>query len=301
MSFARDRDNILGRPEGKRADCLPTGQHPLLEVIGVSGHTVLTFRTSLFLAAPTVFLVLLMSGCGMVPTPPLTAGPATAPVVSPSATPSLAYTDRAPLETPMPVSSPTAPTHVPSTSTPTPIPSPTVPTLVPSPAAPTLAPSPTAPTLPPPPTEPKLVPSPTIPATAVVAGPAVSLDGVIFPVELAITSPERQQGLSDRPALAPGSGMLFIFEAEQGLSFWMKNMHFPLDMVWIGAGCTVVDISRDVPAPLPGTKNSDLPTYSPEGDAQYVLEINAGEAQALGLGPGAPVSFEGTISGEYGC
>ena len=81
----------------------------------------------------------------------------------------------------------------------------------------------------------------------------------------------------------------------------MKNMHFPLDMVWIGAGCTVVDISRDVPAPLPGTKNSDLPTYSPEGDAQYVLEINAGEAQALGLGPGAPVSFEGTISGEYGC
>ena len=132
-------------------------------------------------------------------------------------------------------------------------------------------------------------------------GPAVLLHGVAVPVELALTPEEQRQGLSDRPSLAPGTGMLFVFETEHALTFWMRNMHFPLDMVWIDAGCTVVDISQDVPPPTPGTPNSVLPRYSPDGPARYVLEINAGESGALGLGPGDRVSFAGTISGDYGC
>lgn len=95
--------------------------------------------------------------------------------------------------------------------------------------------------------------------------------------------------------------MLFIFESENRLRFWMREMEFALDMVWIGAKCKVVDISENVPHPEPGTSLDNLPRYSPESPAMYVLEINAGEAERLGLGAGDPVKFVGALAGEYGC
>ena len=124
---------------------------------------------------------------------------------------------------------------------------------------------------------------------------------VVLPVELAITPEERRQGLSDRPSLALGTGMLFVFESDGHRQFWMKNMHFPLDMVWIGSDCSVGEISGDVPASSPGADDSDVVRVSPEQEAQYVLEINGGEAAALGLAANDPVSYAGTIAGQYGC
>ena len=51
---------------------------------------------------------------------------------------------------------------------------------------------------------------------------------------------ERSQGLSGRPNLAAGTGMLFVFEQAGSYAFWMKDMRFPLDMVWIDAQCLQV-------------------------------------------------------------
>ena len=119
-------------------------------------------------------------------------------------------------------------------------------------------------------------------------GPAVVIGDVVLPVELAITPEERRQGLSDRPSLAPGTGMLFVFESDGHRQFWMKNMHFPLDMVWIGSDCAVGEISGEVPASPPGTDDSDVVRVSPEEEAQYVMEINGGEAAALETGPESP-------------
>ena len=116
--------------------------------------------------------------------------------------------------------------------------------------------------------------------TPVELGPAVVIGDVVLPVELAITPEERRQGLSDRPSLAPGTGMLFVFESDGHRQFWMKNMHFPLDMVWIGSDCAVGEISGEVPASPPGTDDSDVVRVSPEEEAQYVMEINGGEAAA---------------------
>ena len=137
--------------------------------------------------------------------------------------------------------------------------------------------------------------------TPVELGPAVVIGDVVLPVELAITPEERRQGLSDRPSLAPGTGMLFVFESDGHRQFWMKNMHFPLDMVWIGSDCAVGEISGEVPASPPGTDDSDVVRVSPEEEAQYVMEINGGEAAALGLAANDPVSFAGTIAEQYGC
>ena len=129
----------------------------------------------------------------------------------------------------------------------------------------------------------------------------VRVDQVVFPVELADSTEERIRGLSGRAFLDSGTGMLFVFEEESGRRFWMREMEFSLDMVWIDARCRVVDISADVPAPDPATPLEDLPRYSPEAPAQYVLEINGGESEALGLGPGDQVKFLGGLAGRFGC
>lgn len=122
-----------------------------------------------------------------------------------------------------------------------------------------------------------------------------------FAVELAITPEERAQGLSDRPDLPPGTGMLFIYRQQNRYSFWMRNMHFPLDILWINADCIVADASLNVPPPEPGQTTAQLPRYSPAVPVQYVLEINAGEAVDKGITPGASVEFTGDLAGQFGC
>ena len=211
---------------------------------------------------------------------------ATPPVAVPTGTPTPAATPTVAVPTgiPTPVATPTVAVPI---GIPTPVATPTTVTATEAPtptATPTRAPG-TAPPTP----------------TPVELGPAVVIGDVVLPVELAITPEERRQGLSDRPSLALGTGMLFVFESDGHRQFWMKNMHFPLDMVWIGSDCSVGEISGDVPASSPGADDSDVVRVSPEQEAQYVLEINGGEAAALGLAANDPVSFAGTIAGQYGC
>ena len=137
--------------------------------------------------------------------------------------------------------------------------------------------------------------------TPAIPGPVLKVGNALFPVELALTPEQHIQGLSDRDALAPGTGMLFVFQQESRRSFWMKGMRFPLDIVWIGADCTVVDVTVDAPRPEEGQPPHQLPRFSPETPARYVLEINAGESAAAGIGPGDLVEFAGDLAGRYGC
>ena len=133
------------------------------------------------------------------------------------------------------------------------------------------------------------------------SGPVVTLGGVAFRVELAISSEERILGLSGRPPLAPGAGMLFVLEQAERSSFWMRGMLFPLDMVWIDAECTVVHITRNAPAPAPAQALADLPRFGPPVPILYVLEINAGEAESAGITVGSPARFTGSLTGRFGC
>ena len=116
-----------------------------------------------------------------------------------------------------------------------------------------------------------------------------------------MTPEQRRQGLSDRESLESGSGMLFVFESPRSLTFWMVRMQFPLDFVWIGDDCTVGEISRDIPKPPPNADDSEIARVSPSGEMQFVVEINAGEAEEMGLGVGDGVAFGGSIEGRYGC
>lgn len=112
---------------------------------------------------------------------------------------------------------------------------------------------------------------------------SVKIGQKTFNVELAITADQQELGLGSRDSLAKNAGMLFVFKPAQTATFWMKDMRFNLDMVWISDG-KIVDISRNLPAPKSGTNPADLPTYSPNVLVDYVLEINAGQSVGMKIG-----------------
>ena len=95
---------------------------------------------------------------------------------------------------------------------------------------------------------------------------------VAFEIEIADTPEERKIGLMYRKQLPQKNGMLFVFEREQPLSFWMKNTLISLDMIFLNDEFEVINIVKNVPP----CDSDPCPTYKSEGDARYVLEINGG-------------------------
>lgn len=93
-------------------------------------------------------------------------------------------------------------------------------------------------------------------------------------VEIADTDSLRQKGLSGRNSLSENSGMLFVFPKNSFPSFWMKDMNFSLDFIWI-SDSKVSQINENV-QPEPGKTDSQLTLYSPRSPIDYVLEVNAG-------------------------
>ena len=137
---------------------------------------------------------------------------------------------------------------------------------------------------------------PTKPADAIVL-----IGDARYSVDLAILPRERQQGLSGREEMSRDSGMLFVFEEERQLRFWMKDMRFPLDIIWIDAECRLLAVAVDVPIPPPDASNEQIARVQSPGPARYVLEVHAGEAARNGLQPGDAVEFAGAITGKHGC
>lgn len=104
-----------------------------------------------------------------------------------------------------------------------------------------------------------------------------------YVVEIAATAEQQAQGLSGRTSMSEASGMLFPFSPPQIVSFWMKDMKFPIDIVWIANG-KVVGVVERVPMPLPTLAAQDLPTYEPSQPVDYVLELSAGQSQFFKVG-----------------
>jgi uncharacterized membrane protein (UPF0127 family) len=101
-------------------------------------------------------------------------------------------------------------------------------------------------------------------------------------VETVVSERARIQGLSDRPFLARGHGMLFVFDRGALHGMWMNRMQFALDIVWLDDYMRVVHITRGC---MPcGTEG--CPSYSSVYPARYAIELNAGDADALGFREG---------------
>lgn len=107
-------------------------------------------------------------------------------------------------------------------------------------------------------------------------------------IEVADTQATRAQGLSGRDALAGDSGMLFVFGSDDRHGFWMKDMKFAIDILWLGADGTIVDVASNVG---PDT----YPTiFEPAQPARFVLEVPAGYTATRGWGIGTRLEL-----GEY--
>ncbi len=118
--------------------------------------------------------------------------------------------------------------------------------------------------------------------------PATSLfaAGGSIKVFLADTETSREQGLSDILSLPNGEGALFVFDTPGKYGFWMKDMHFPIDLIWISADKTIAGVTKNV---LP----SSYPfVFMPPRDISYVLEMNAGSVTSFGLKTGTTVRFD---------
>lgn len=122
--------------------------------------------------------------------------------------------------------------------------------------------------------------------------PWVEVGGQRFTVEVADDFDERARGLMYRESMPADHGMLFVHDRETPLAYWMKNTKMPLDILYFDAERRLVSIQRGVPTCAAGDR---CPNYPSRGPAKYVLELNAGRSEPLGLTPGDPITFSADI------
>lgn len=125
-------------------------------------------------------------------------------------------------------------------------------------------------------------------------GESLVVNGKEISVEIADSEEERKQGLSGRTSLGKESGLLFVFDPPKKPSFWMKDMNFPIDIIWI-SDLTVIGIEKNV-APEPGVDDQNLRLYFPPDNVNYVLEINAGEADQYNIKIGDSITLPPSLT-----
>lgn len=108
----------------------------------------------------------------------------------------------------------------------------------------------------------------------------VTVRNTTFIVDVAIQAKEKEIGLGYRNSLAADHGMLFVYDHKEVFPFWMKNMRFPIDILWI-EDRIIVDITKDVPPPA--SPAEQLPLYHPRVPVDKVLELPAGTADRVGI------------------
>jgi len=124
-------------------------------------------------------------------------------------------------------------------------------------------------------------------AVYVFSQPAVTLHAGdrVYELELADTLEEQELGLGKRDSLPLDRGMLFAYDTPEKHCFWMKDTHFALDMIWLDAQKRVVHIEQDV------SPDTYPDTFCPSAPAQYIIELNAGQATAAGIRINDTLSF----------
>jgi uncharacterized membrane protein (UPF0127 family) len=113
----------------------------------------------------------------------------------------------------------------------------------------------------------------------------VVLNGNTIHAEIADTEALRDRGLGGRDSLAPNTGMLFVFAQDGQYAFWMKDMKFAIDMIWIAADGRIVYIAPNI-SPDTYPKN-----FAPTSPARYVLEVAAGYSAGHDVKVGDQLQF----------
>jgi uncharacterized protein len=110
------------------------------------------------------------------------------------------------------------------------------------------------------------------------------LKNQVFDIEIAENATARAQGLSHRDSLPQNAGLLFLFKSPSKHGFWMKDMKFPIDILWF-RGNELIGISKNA-VPEPEKNVLQLKVYYPPAEADRVFEINAGLSDKYNFQPG---------------
>jgi hypothetical protein len=129
---------------------------------------------------------------------------------------------------------------------------------------------------------------------AVSSLPSMKTETVVAPkarlwLAVAATEAERESGLMCVTKLRAHAGMIFLFERDDNVEFWMKHTLIPLDMVWLDAKGRVTTVAARVPASTLQTPDSDVARRS--GTGRYVIELNSGEAFKDGIHTGVRLNL----------
>lgn len=118
----------------------------------------------------------------------------------------------------------------------------------------------------------------------------ITVKDQVVTVELANTPALRELGLSGRDQLPESAGMLFDFTntTEKRPSFWMKDMKFDLDIIWI-KNEKIIGIAKNITAPV--YPDAKLETYEPPGEIDYALEVQAGWSDKFSITEGDPAKL----------
>jgi uncharacterized protein len=114
----------------------------------------------------------------------------------------------------------------------------------------------------------------------------VTVGGVNLITSLSTTPDAQSKGLAIRDSLNENEGMLFIFETPQKYSFWMKDMKFPIDIIWINQDGEIVHLEKSLP---PCVFLLPCPSYAPKDDSLYVLEVVSNFTNKFNINVGDPV------------
>ncbi len=120
----------------------------------------------------------------------------------------------------------------------------------------------------------------------------VKINNKTYKLIVAKTTQDQIKGLSGKESLAKDTGMLFVFKDKGIYPFWMKNMKFPIDIIFINDNI-ITDIFENSPTPTPGQTDADLPKYKPSQDINYVLELNANEVTSQAIKKGDKITLNG--------
>ncbi len=104
-------------------------------------------------------------------------------------------------------------------------------------------------------------------------------------IEYAVTPDEHKKGLSGRATLGEDHGLLFVFDQIGIYPFWMPEMNFAIDIIWIGEDMRIVDIKANA------TPESYPASFVPSAPARYVLEVETGKSEQWGWNIGTQLSF----------
>lgn len=132
-------------------------------------------------------------------------------------------------------------------------------------------------------------------ALLLAASPGASATTVT--VEVASKPAELRRGLQGHEPLAEGKGMLFVLPKAEIARFWMKEMAFDIDILFLRADGTVANVAARVPPCLPsqrseGGAQTECPVYQSRGKVTHVLEVPAGWSERYGVGAGTRLQID---------